>query len=75
MSNERKILDAETRARSVNNLCELVKRMDRHIADLDELNAQLEAENQRSPLGGYLKRRKQRLPLSEIVRGNGQLQY
>ena len=61
MSNERKIPDVETRARSVNKLRELVKRMDRHIADLDELNAQLEAENQKSPFAGYLKRREQRL--------------
>ena len=61
MNNERKIPDAETRALSVNNLRELVKRMDRHIADLDALNAQLAAENQKSPLVGYLKRREQRL--------------
>ena len=61
MSNERKIPDVETRARSVNKLRELVKRMDRHIADLDELNAQLETENQKSLLAGYLKRREQRL--------------
>lgn len=64
MSNERKIPDAETRARSVNNLRELVKRMDWHIADLDALNAQLEAENQKNPLAAYLKRREQRLALS-----------
>jgi len=64
MSNERKIPDAETRAHSVNKLHELVKCMDRHIADLDELNAQLEADNQKSPLAAYLKRREQRLPMS-----------
>lgn len=65
MSNERKIPDAETRARSVSNLRELVKRMDRHIADLDELNAQLEAENQKTPFADYLKSREQRLALSD----------
>ncbi len=65
MSSERKIPDAETRARSVNNLRELVKRMDRHIADLDELNAQLEADNQKSPFAAYLKRREQRIALSD----------
>lgn len=65
MSNERKIPDAETRARSVNNLRKLVKRMDRHIADLDELNAQLEAENKKTPFADYLKRREQRLALSD----------
>jgi hypothetical protein len=34
--------------------------MDRHIADLDELNAQLEAENEKSLLSAYLTRREQR---------------
>lgn len=60
MSNERKIPDANTRAHSVNKLRELVKRMDRHIADLDELNAQLEVENKKSLLSAYLTRREQR---------------
>ena len=60
MSNERKIPDANTRVHSVNKLRELVKRMDGHIADLDELNAQLEAENEKSLLSAYLRRREQR---------------
>lgn len=60
MSNERKIPDANTRAHSVNKLRELVKRMDRHIVDLDELNAQLEVENEKSLLSAYLARREQR---------------
>lgn len=61
MSNELRIPDAETRARSVANLRELVKRMDRNIAELDELNASLEADIQNSPLGAYYKRRAERL--------------
>ena len=46
MSNECRIPDSETRARSVAKLRQLVERMDRHIADLDELNARLEADFQ-----------------------------
>lgn len=51
--NERPIPDTETRGRSVANLRELVKRIDRHIADLDELNARLDAEYESSLLGAY----------------------
>jgi hypothetical protein len=65
MSKQPRIPDAETRARSVYNLREVVKRMDRHIADLDELNARLEAENQKNLLAAYLKRKKYRLAVSE----------
>jgi hypothetical protein len=61
MSNERKIPDARTRARSVAKLQELVARMDGHIADLDRLNAHLAAENENTRRGAYLKRREQRL--------------
>jgi hypothetical protein len=61
MSNERRIPDAQTRARSVAKLQELVARMDSHIADLDRLNAQLAAENENTQRGAYLKRREQRL--------------
>lgn len=45
MSNQPRIPDAETRARSVTRLRELVQRMDRNIAELDEFIARLEAEN------------------------------
>lgn len=41
MSNQPKIPDPETRVRHIARLCELNKRMDRHILDLDELNARL----------------------------------
>ena len=61
MTNERRIPDAETRARSVARLRELVQRMDRHIADLDALNARLEADIEKSLLGAYYKRRSERL--------------
>ena len=61
MNNEHIIPDAETRARSVANLRELVKRWDVLIAELDELNASLEADIQNSPLGAYYKRRAERL--------------
>ncbi|OKH33166.1 hypothetical protein NIES2119_24210 [[Phormidium ambiguum] IAM M-71] len=48
MTNQPRIPDAETRARSVARMRELVKRWDVLIADLDELNLRLEAENNRS---------------------------
>ncbi|MGA9379395.1 MAG: hypothetical protein WBV73_11565 [Phormidium sp.] len=48
MSNQPRIPDAETRARSVARLREVVQRMDRNIAELDEFIARLEAENNRS---------------------------
>ncbi|MFB2972083.1 hypothetical protein ACE1CD_24250 [Aerosakkonema sp. BLCC-F183] len=41
MSNEPRMPDAETRARHIAKLRELVKRMDANILDLDELNAKL----------------------------------
>ena len=44
MSNEPRIPDAETRSRHIAKLRELVRRMDGHILDLDELNAQLAAD-------------------------------
>ncbi|MCL1465711.1 hypothetical protein [Argonema galeatum] len=47
MSNQPRIPDAETRARSVTRLREVVQRMDRNIAELDEFIARLEAENSR----------------------------
>ncbi|MBE9166229.1 hypothetical protein IQ238_01345 [Pleurocapsales cyanobacterium LEGE 06147] len=53
MSNHPKIPDAETRARSVAKLRDLVKRWDALILDLDELNARLEADIRNSPLTAY----------------------
>ncbi len=41
MTNQPRIPDPETRARHIAKLRELDKRMDGHILDLDELNAQL----------------------------------
>ena len=48
MSNQPRIPDAQTRAHSVTRLRELVQRMDRNIAELDEFIARLEAENNRN---------------------------
>jgi len=45
MTNQPRIPDAETRARSVTRLREIVQRMDRNIAELDEFIVRLEAEN------------------------------
>jgi hypothetical protein len=45
MTNQPRIPDAETRARSVTRLREVVQRMDRNIAELDEFIVRLEAEN------------------------------
>ncbi|MBE9224374.1 hypothetical protein IQ264_02655 [Phormidium sp. LEGE 05292] len=48
MSNQPRIPDAEIRARSVSRLREVVQRMDRNIAELDEFIARLETENNRN---------------------------
>jgi len=44
MSNQSRIVAPETRARHLAKLRELNRRMDKHIMDLDELNALLEAQ-------------------------------
>jgi hypothetical protein len=44
MSNQPRIPYPETRARHIAKLRDLNKRMDKHILDLDELNAKLEIE-------------------------------
>jgi hypothetical protein len=61
MNDRPRIPDLETRVRHLAKLRELSECMDRHLADLDELNARLQAENQKSPLAVYLKKREQRL--------------
>jgi glutamate mutase epsilon subunit len=61
MSNEHRIPEPETRARSVAKLRELVKQMDGHIANLDNLNARLEADFQKSVIGDFYRRRAERL--------------
>lgn len=48
MTNQPRIPDPETRARSVTRMREVIKRWDVLIADLDELNLRLEAENNRN---------------------------
>ncbi|XWK90633.1 MAG: hypothetical protein U7127_11450 [Phormidium sp.] len=48
MTNQPRIPDPETRARSVTKMREVIKRWDVLIADLDELNLRLEAENNRN---------------------------
>lgn len=53
MTKKPRIPDAETRAREVANLRQIVKRMDALILDLDELNARLEADIRNSPLTAY----------------------
>ena len=48
MTHQPRIPDAETRARSVARMRETIKQWDVSIANLDELNSRLEAENNRS---------------------------
>ncbi|OCR02171.1 hypothetical protein BCD67_04695 [Oscillatoriales cyanobacterium USR001] len=48
MTNQPRIPDAETRARSVARLREVVQRMDRNIAELNELIVRLDVENNRN---------------------------
>lgn len=61
MNNQRRVPDHETIDRHVAKMQELCRRMDNHIADLDKLNARLEAEFQDSPLGAFYKRKAERL--------------
>ncbi len=44
MSQQPKIPSSEIRARHISKLRELNRRMDKHILDMDELSAQLEAD-------------------------------
>ncbi len=53
MTNELRIPDAETRARSVANMRALCKRIDANLLELDELIARLEADIRNSPLTAY----------------------
>ncbi|MUL36947.1 hypothetical protein [Gloeocapsopsis dulcis] len=53
MSNQPRVPNLETRVKSVSKLRELVKRMDIHILDLEELNSRLEADIRNSPLTAY----------------------
>jgi len=48
MTHQPRIPDPETRARSVARMRETIKQWDVLIANLDELNIRLEAENNRS---------------------------
>jgi hypothetical protein len=61
MNREQRIPDFETKMHSVTKLRELIKQMDRHISDLDELNIYLEADFQQSIIGAYQKKRAERL--------------
>ncbi|OCQ91406.1 hypothetical protein BCD67_23620 [Oscillatoriales cyanobacterium USR001] len=53
MTNEVKIPDQETRARSVEKMRSLCKRIDSNFLELDELIASLEADIRNSPLTAY----------------------
>ncbi|CBN54428.1 MULTISPECIES: hypothetical protein [Kamptonema] len=53
MTNEVKIPDEEARARSVEKMRSLCKRIDSNFLELDELIASLEADIRNSPLIAY----------------------
>ena len=59
MNNQPRIPDAATRARSVARMREVCAMFDEQIAVLDQLSAQVEAENQKSPFYIYCQKRKQ----------------
>ncbi|GFE71359.1 hypothetical protein [Chroococcus sp. FPU101] len=61
MSNQPQIPDKATIDRHVATMRELIKRMDKHIADLDYINARLEEDFNNSVYGQYCKRREERL--------------
>lgn len=53
MNNQKKIPDAETRARSVANWRETIRKIDALTLALDELIAMVEEHNRNSPLTVY----------------------
>ena len=61
MNNQPRIPDRATIDHHVTKMTELCYRFDRHIADLEELNARLEAEFFKSPYGIYRQKQEERL--------------
>lgn len=59
MNNQPRIPDSEKRARSVAKMREICAAFDEQIAVLDQLSAQIEAENQKNPFYIYCQKRKQ----------------
>jgi hypothetical protein len=59
MNNQPRIPDPETRACSTARMREICAAFDEQIAVLDELSAQIEAENQKQPFYIYCQKRKQ----------------
>ncbi|MGB7412916.1 MAG: hypothetical protein WA902_01800 [Thermosynechococcaceae cyanobacterium] len=59
MTHQPRIPDAQTRARSVTKMREICAMFDEQIAVLDQLSAQIEAENQKHPFHLYWQKRKQ----------------
>jgi hypothetical protein len=53
MNNQPQIPETAIFARHVTTMNELCQRMDKHIADLEELNARLDEEFYQSPYGIY----------------------
>jgi hypothetical protein len=60
MSNQPQIPDPEKRKRSVAKMHEICAAFDEQIAILDQISAQIEAENQKQPFYLYQKRKQQR---------------
>lgn len=65
MNNQPRIPDPETRARSIAKMREVCAAFDEQIAVLDQLSAQIEAENQKSPFYLYCQKRKQQRAAAE----------
>jgi hypothetical protein len=61
MNNQPRIPDSETRAKSVARLRDICTMFDDQIMVLDELIAQVEAENRNNPLNVYRRNRGKRL--------------
>jgi hypothetical protein len=59
MNNQPRIPDPERRARSVAKMREICAAFDEQIAVLDQLSAQIEAENQKQPFYIYCQKRRQ----------------
>ncbi len=66
MNNQPRIPDPERRARSVAKMREFCAAFDQQIAILDQLSAQIEAENQKNPFYIYCQTRKQQRAAAQM---------
>ncbi|NJK28687.1 MAG: hypothetical protein HC940_00305 [Acaryochloris sp. SU_5_25] len=66
MSNQPRIPDLAARERSVAKMREICAAFDEQIAILDQLSAQIEAENQKNPFYIYCQKKEQQQAAAQI---------